>query len=595
MMTSTSLPYSGPWYTYREFMMQRYGDVLQRIPIDLGLGCPNRDANGGGGCIYCAEDGARAIQTTGRETIEQQVQAALHFAEKRYEAKRFMLYFQAYTSTFASTEEQKELYEYILTLCHCDAISIGTRPDCLTEETIHYIKTLKEDYDVWVELGIQSMHDTTLTRIHRGHTKQDSITTIQRLHRAGINVMAHSILGLPGETIEDMLETAVQLSRLPISAIKIHNLHILKSAPLAQTYMGQDGDVGLYNEHEYADLVIGFLRRLPPTLPIARLTTDTLNNELVAPKWTMKKGQFLEYLEQQMLMRHVKQGDLYNGNDESLPVSPVCKPVYTEDGSLTFWNQRYKEHYHTPVGARLEAEQKYVYPSKLKNLLNSTDVHLLDICFGLGYNSLCACNQTRGARHQLHVTGLEIDRGAVGMVAAHISTHQDDSFDWSKCLHELCQHAHCHADLFSIHMHWGDARHTIRQLDDVQFDIVYLDAFSTQRNSELWTLDFFKEIYRVIKQNGILLTYCAALPVRSGLIKAGFHVGETEPIARKRSGTIAAKEKCHILQALPEKELDQILHTARGIPYRDPTGSLSNREILRDREREVREYKEKQG
>lgn len=353
-------------------------------------------------------------------------------------------------------------------------------------------------------------------------------------------------------------------------------------------------------EHDYAEHLMDFIRRMPPGIPIMRLTTDTPAENLVAPKWHRTKGQFIDYVIQQMVCREWQQGDLHGnrkletgnlkpetGNPKP---APELKVVRTEDGSTTFWNEEYKEHYHTPAGARLEAEEKYIVPSKIKERLAQGDVQLLDVCFGLGYNSLAAIEGTRheARGNRLSITALEMDRRVVGAAAKNIQPLETDSFDWKKTLADLHRTQKSRvADCVLINILWGDARHTVTKLQPASFDVVFLDAFSTQRNSELWTVDFFRKLKAIMKPGGVLLTYCAALPVRSGLMEAGFFVGETQPVGRARGGTIAALRAEEIELPLAESELETIRATTRGLPYRDPHGIRTNKEILRDRQERI--------
>lgn len=308
-----------------------------------------------------------------------------------------------------------------------------------------------------------------------------------------------------------------------------------------------------------------------------------------------------------MVCREWRQGDLWSGwvedgiagNVEKKPPNPSTNhpalhppihPVATGDNSITFWNEEYKEHYHTPAGARLEAEEKYVVPSKLKKRLAQGNIQLLDVCFGLGYNSLAAIEGTRHETqdNKLSITALEMDRRVVGAAAKNIQPLETDSFDWKKTLSELHRTQKSRiTDSAFINILWGDARYTLTKLQPASFDIVFLDAFSTQRNSELWTVDFFRKLKAVMKPSGVLLTYCAALPVRSGLMEAGFFVGETQPVGRARGGTIAALRAEEIEIPLAESELETLRTTSRGLPYRDPHGVWTNKEILRDRQERI--------
>ncbi len=584
-----------PYLAYKDYMKERYGEPLFRVPIDFNFGCPNREADGSGGCTFCNVRGSAAVQTIGAGTVKEQMHEAIRFARNRYGAKKYMAYIQAFSATFGKS--QQPMYLDLLDAADFTAVSIGTRPDCLTPQAYDFLVELNRHIEVWVELGVQTVHDRTLERINRGHDWASSETAIKKLHGLGIKVAVHAILGLPGETADDFRQTADTLAALPIDAVKIHNLHIEKGTTLALEHALTPLPVLM--EYDFAEHLMDFIRRMPPHIPIMRLTTDTLDEELIAPKWHMAKGQFRDYVVQQMTCREWKQGDLFNVDGASSSViagsctteqdaPSTLKAVETEDGSTTFWNEDYKEHYHTPAGARLEAEEKYLVPGKLKERLEQGNVQLLDVCFGLGYNSLSALELAGGTTSSLSVTALEMDRRVVGAAAQHIQTLETDSKDWKKILSDL--HDFQSSEITpqsSIVMHWGDARYTITKLKPASFDLVFLDAFSTQRNAELWTVDFFRQLKRVMKPDAVLLTYCAAIPVRAGLLEAGFFVGETDPVGRARGGTLAALREDDIGIPLPDHEIRLIRETSRGLPYRDPHGVWTNKEILRDRQERI--------
>ncbi len=596
-----------PYLQYKEFMRERYGEPLFRVPIDFNLGCPNRELDGSGGCTFCNVRGSAAVQTIGKNTVEEQMAEAIRFARDRYGAKKYMAYIQAFSATFG--ESQQPMYLDLLDAFDFTAVSIGTRPDCLTPQAYDFLVELNKHIEVWVELGVQTVHDKTLERVNRGHDWASSETAIQKLHELGIKVAVHAILGLPGETAEDFQKTADTLAALPIDAVKIHNLHIEKGTTLALEHALSPLPVLM--EYDFAEHLMDFIRRMPPHVPIMRLTTDTLDEELIAPKWHMAKGQFKDYVIQQMTCREWRQGDLLlKGRVGDEGTGGTLKVVETEDGSVTFWNEDYKEHYHTPSGARMEAMEKYVVPSKLNERQEKGDVQLLDVCFGLGYNSLCAANAMRqDAASTLSITALEMDRRVVGAAAKNIQTLDSDTFDWKKTLMEL--YLYGQSEISNRHakrgfpdgkqrieekwqsamIHWGDARYTITKLQPSTYDLLFLDAFSTQRNSELWTVDFFRKLKDVMKPDAVLLTYCAAIPVRAGLLEAGFFVGETTPVGRQRGGTIAAMRAEDIEIPLPDHELKMISETTRGLPYRDPYGVWTNKEILRDRQERILEAK----
>ena len=288
-------------------MIDACGAAVHRVPIDPGMTCPHRNADGSGGCTFCPGDGSRARHTAGLATIEDQVRVGVEFARARYKATKFMAYVQAFTGTFAPIAEQRRLYNRLLNAFDFDAVSIGTRPDCLGAETLSFLNELAGRVDLWIELGIQTTHDVTLKRVNRGHTWKTGRQAVLDLHQHGIRVAAHVILGLPGETMTHFQQTAERLARLPIDGIKIHNLHVIRGTRLAGEYAREPFPV--YGEEDYADILIDFLRRLPPNLPIIRLNTDTAPQNLIAPVWKMKKGQFRSSVIDEMIRRGVKQAD----------------------------------------------------------------------------------------------------------------------------------------------------------------------------------------------------------------------------------------------------------------------------------------------
>lgn len=564
-------------------MKRVYGMPLFRIPLDLGLGCPNRNSDGTGGCAFCPEDGARAQQTLNANNLRQQVDDAVGFARRRYGAKAFMAYIQAFTGTFAEASEQRRIYSEALSMFDHKAISIGTRPDCLDSSTMTFLKELSQNEEVWVELGVQTTNDAVLQAINRGHTWRESHDAILKLHENGIKVAVHLILGLPGETMQDYIKTAERLSALPVDGIKLHNLHIIKGTALAEQYAEKPFKV--LNEFEYAEAAMEVIRRLPADIPVMRVCTDTADEQLIAPHWAMQKGTFTDYLETQMIMLGYYQGELL-GADNPYSKDELAQKVFrTDDGSITFWSDDFKEHYHSKNGALLETMGKFITPSGLSSRLNSGNVRLLDICFGLGYNSLAAMNIALSLkRFHLDIYALEIDKRVVGN-SAETMDKVFDHIDERSVLKNIYESSRFENDYISFNILWGDARHSITKVKG-KFDLIFLDAFSSQRNAQLWTVDFFKVLAGLLDEKGLLLTYSTALPILSGLIKAGFCLGKSSSGEKMRSGTVASLSPELIHMPLDDDVLARIENTTKGIPYRDPTLSATNREILKMREQE---------
>ncbi len=301
---------SQPAYrTFRQLLMETYGEPVYRVPLDLGLGCPNRGPDGLGGCAFCAPDGGRAVQTGSVQSLADQARAAMAFARRRYGARRFMAYLQAFTGTFAVPALQRELHEQVLALGDFCAISIGTRPDCLSDDTLACLADLAQRLDVWVELGVQTVHDETLAALRRGHDWACSRAALAALHARGLKAAVHLIFGLPGEGAAHYRATLEALGREPLAAVKFHNLHVIRDTELARRYA--EAPFPVLDEAAYAAVVIDALRRLPPHVAVMRLNTDTPAARLVAPRWRLNKSQFLAQVAAEMRRLGVRQGDLY--------------------------------------------------------------------------------------------------------------------------------------------------------------------------------------------------------------------------------------------------------------------------------------------
>lgn len=579
---------TAPIYSYSDFAQTHYGGTLYGVPLDLGMGCPHRHADGTGGCSFCPENGARSVILKKMTILEEQIQAGVTFARERYGATLFSAYLQAYSNTFASDAHFRNTCERILQAHPFKAIHLGTRPDCLSEKTLAWLRDLNQQLEVWMELGVQTAHDRTLSRINRGHDWACSRHAILRIQDAGLKFAPHVIVGLPGEGKRDFRHTIQSLATLGMDAIKIHNLHVLHGTQLAKEYA--EAPFPVLNEHAYTDVLLDLLRYIPEDVPIMRLTTDSAPEGIIAPQWSMAKEQFRTHLFFHMNQRGIRQGDRCPKGASPQPARPsqtTYAPIVTQDGSVTFWSPHFHEHFHTPSGARSEAERKYIHPANLSEKLQKKDIRLLDICFGLGYNSLASCETAAiDSPHRLEITALEMDRHVVAHAAGCMQHDANTTFDWRACLHDIHTTSQWEHGQSRIRMIWGDARHTITQAHGL-FDIIWLDAFSTQRNSELWTVDFFRKIKTHLAPDGVLLTYCSAIPVRAGLMEAGFFIGETTPFGRERGGTVAAHTPEGIITPIPQRDSHLIQTTDRGIPYRDPSGTRTNREILNARQMEI--------
>ncbi len=285
-----------------------FGERVQKISLDVGLGCPNRDGTISRlGCLFCDRrgSGTGAFIDEGL-SIDDQIIRAKEVIQKRYKARKFIAYFQSFTNTYAPAPRLKSLYDQALAHEGMVGLSVATRPDCVNSEILALIRSYQRDYLVWLEYGLQSCHDATLDRIHRGHTVACFEKAVFMAAGRGINICAHIILGLPGEDRDMMLETAQYLSRVPIQGIKIHLLYVVRGTPLAALY-NKKGFKCLGRE-EYANLVADVLELLPPDMVIQRLTGDPLPFELVAPAWAGEKQTNLTSIQDTLERRDTWQG-----------------------------------------------------------------------------------------------------------------------------------------------------------------------------------------------------------------------------------------------------------------------------------------------
>lgn len=296
---------------YNSYLREIFGERVQKISLDAGLKCPNRDGTiSEKGCIYCDSrgSGTGAFMDHGL-SIDEQIEKAKAFASKRYGARKFIAYFQSFTNTYAPLPQLKALYEQALAHKDMVGLSVGTRPDCVDREILALLSSYRGDYLAWVEFGLQSAHDETLHRINRGHDVACFERSVLMANEFGLNVCPHIILGLPGEDRDMMLETARFLSRLPAHGVKIHLLYVVKGTRLAELY--DKGEFRCLGREEYVETVVDFLELLPPQAVIQRLTGDPLKSELVAPLWANEKSRNLGLIQETLEGRDTWQGRLF--------------------------------------------------------------------------------------------------------------------------------------------------------------------------------------------------------------------------------------------------------------------------------------------
>ena len=284
-----------PYRDFNTFLRERYGCRVQKITLDAGLTCPNRDGSlSRNGCIFCNPRGSGTGQARAGMGIPEQIQAAKDRLRKRYKAKKFLGYFQSFTNTYAPVPTLHGLYTQALADPEVVGLCIGTRPDCVPEPVLDMIGQLSADKDIWMEYGLQSAQDLTLDRINRGHDVAAFRDAVVRTRKRGLPICVHVILGLPGEGREEMLKTARFLATQDIQAVKIHLLYVIKGTALHRLYA--QGAYRCLQQVEYADLVADFVAELPPEVIMQRLTGDPHPEELVAPLWALNKQETLHMI-----------------------------------------------------------------------------------------------------------------------------------------------------------------------------------------------------------------------------------------------------------------------------------------------------------
>ncbi|MBW2005228.1 MAG: TIGR01212 family radical SAM protein [Deltaproteobacteria bacterium] len=325
------------YYDLNSYLRNIFGCRVQKISLDAGLTCPNRDGSiATGGCIYCNSRGSgtgafkKGISITeqimrGKEflrkrykakkfiayfqsfsNITEQIMRGKEFLRKRYKAKKFIAYFQSFSNTYGPYERLKALYEEALAIDDIVGLSIGTRPDCIDESILTLLEGYTKDYLVWIEYGIQSIHERTLKFINRGHDVNCFKRAVDATRNRGIKICTHVILGLPFEDRADMLATAEAVAAMGIDGIKIHLLYVIKGTGMEKLYL--EGRYRCLGQEEYVNLVCDFLELLPPDMVIQRLTGDPHPAELVAPEWSMRKNETLSLIKKILTDRDSWQG-----------------------------------------------------------------------------------------------------------------------------------------------------------------------------------------------------------------------------------------------------------------------------------------------
>lgn len=298
---------------FSAFLARYFVGKVQKISVDAGFTCPNRDGSlGVGGCAYCNNRTFNPDYCAEHESVTVQLEKGKQFFARKYPTMRYLAYFQAYTNTYAELSKLKSLYEEALAVPEVEGLVVGTRPDCVPDDLLDYLAELSQRAFVLVEYGVECTDDALLQRLNRGHTFACSCDAIRRTAQRGIPVGAHLILGLPGQQREEIVAQAEILSALPLNTLKLHQLQLVKGARLAKDYETDASAFHLYSATEYADLVVDFLECLTPKIAVERFASQSPKDLLIAPDWGLKNYEFTELVKRRLRERDTYQGRLHS-------------------------------------------------------------------------------------------------------------------------------------------------------------------------------------------------------------------------------------------------------------------------------------------
>jgi radical SAM protein (TIGR01212 family) len=299
---------------YSNYFRKLYGSRIQKVSIDAGFTCPNRDGKKGrGGCTYCNNEAFNPSYCKPEKTVTQQLSEGIEFLKWRYSGvDSFLAYFQAYSNTYADIEILRQLYEEALDYPGIKGLIIGTRPDCINDGILEYLKKLSERCYLAVEYGIETCYNKTLLRINRGHTFEEAKEAVEKTAALGIKTGGHFIFGLPGETRMEMLDEAEIISGLPLTTVKFHQLQIIKGTSMEREFTDKPSDFDLFTWDDYLDFIIGFLERLNPSIVVERLTGEAPPRFLSGKVWGKKRAdQIVSLVEKKLEELDTWQGRLY--------------------------------------------------------------------------------------------------------------------------------------------------------------------------------------------------------------------------------------------------------------------------------------------
>jgi uncharacterized protein len=300
---------------YPDYMKRTFGGRVQKLTIDAGFSCPNRDGTKGtGGCTFCLNDAFNPSYCIPQKSVVQQLAEGIAFHEKRYKrATQFLAYFQAFSNTYASVETLEKLYRQALGVDGVIGIVVGTRPDCIDDRKLELLQELSVKHHIIIEYGIESIYDKTLKRVNRCHTFEDAVQAINRSAEKGIPVGGHLIFGLPGESREDMMRSAEVVSKLPLSSIKFHQLQLFKGTQMAAAYTLNPDEFRLFELDDYLEFMVEYIEQLNPKIVVERIAGESPPRFAVIRPWGPRYDQILNRFEKLMEERNSWQGKKFMG------------------------------------------------------------------------------------------------------------------------------------------------------------------------------------------------------------------------------------------------------------------------------------------
>ncbi len=290
------------FYSLNDFFKDEFKDKIFKVSLDGGFTCPNRDGKvAHGGCIFCSDAGSGEFAGNRRKSITEQIDEQLEFLKDKVKDKKVIAYFQNFTNTYGDVDYLREIYYEALNHPKVLGLAIGTRPDCIEDDTLELLKEINEKHFFWIELGLQTIDDKVAKIINRGYPLSTYLETSKKLKDNGIKFVTHMIVGLPTEEREDILNTAKCIVQSGAWGIKIHSLHIIKGTPLERLY--NDTNFKVFTLDEYVDVVVTILKLLPDKMVVHRVTGDGKKDEVVEPKWSLNKRKVLNEIEKELKKR----------------------------------------------------------------------------------------------------------------------------------------------------------------------------------------------------------------------------------------------------------------------------------------------------